>query len=167
MEGSLPQSYVAGGPPPFCGTREAVHLVDLLNRDAAPASFLRPFPHVLPGGFRLESRAGWNPLLDDLFGVLETLIVEGLNRGEWCQMPGHYVARGYEVSWPRVLRVQEKFGRLRVHITERTPEIVAAIQVAQERAAVTCELCSAPGILSNAPMRVRCGRHRESFGVGL
>ena len=76
---------------------------------------------------------GWRGLLTDLCDLIEPII---------AAMPDddHRAA---------AIQVKEKFGGLRFYMYGSTPEIDAAISVAEARAEKTCERCGAPGVLSS------------------
>lgn len=65
---------------------------------------------------------GWEPLIRRLSERLESLGV-------------------------KALQVKEKFGTLRFYLDMYTDEAEAAIAIAEEESARTCERCGAPGLL--------------------
>jgi len=61
-------------------------------------------------------------------------------------------------------QIKQKFGRLTIYLSkEGTPEMKAAIAEAGDVSMVTCEVCSAPGVLAdrNAYTSVRCAQHED------
>lgn len=63
-----------------------------------------------------------------------------------------------------VREVREKLGELRIHVAARDvrrPDVQAAIGLAKERAANTCDICGSAGRLRLPPgaRRVRCDEH--------
>jgi hypothetical protein len=110
-------------------TRDSIHLPD----DAGPyTDQLRAIMRRIPEGRGrwISCGPGWYPIVCELDSVLAQLDPE------------------YEVR-----QVKEKFGTLRVYAHGR-PELReafrAAIREAEDRSAVTCELCGEPGSLHQA-----------------
>ena len=63
---------------------------------------------------------------------------------------------------PEVLQVKEKLGALRVYLAEADDSMSAIIARAEERSAVTCEVCGAPGKLRTGSwLRTRCDAHAD------
>lgn len=57
-------------------------------------------------------------------------------------------------------QVKEKFGLIRFYLDGETDEMTAAIQEAEDRSAVTCETCGAPGKLTGTGwLRTACELH--------
>lgn len=87
---------------------------------------------------------GWVPIVDEMLESLKDLPVE-------------------------IIQIKEKFGQLRVYYNINPVRTVydvnavaKAVEIAQYRAAHTCELCGKPGKLTNTNyMRVDCGNHRD------
>lgn len=71
---------------------------------------------------------GWRGLLTDLCDTLEPLLES---------FP--------EDERPYAVQVKEKFGGLRFYMMGSSLEMEAAIDIAEERALKTCEVCGAPG----------------------
>lgn len=94
-----------------------------------------------------ECLGGWNPILGRLLHRLEA---------EAAKLP-----LGDRDGF-RILQIKQKMGRLTVHLSpEGTAAMEAAVAEAGEASIVTCEVCSAPGQLSdrNGWSAVRCGAH--------
>ena len=134
----------------------------MIDRNQELDRFHRMYPHLFVRKIGLECGAGWFPLLDELFLVLERCITEGIENGEWQDL----VAKGDSHPWPHARQIKEKFGGLRVHIGQRTPEMAAAIEAAQARADITCDQCGEPGSLRRLGgyMCTRCDLHAEDRG---
>jgi len=77
-----------------------------------------------------ECGDGWYKIIWELFERLEPLVAESEAEGPF-----------------EVLQVKQKMGGLRVHLSRNNAAIKEAIQVAQERSVITCELCGEPGFL--------------------
>lgn len=124
--------------------------------------FHRLYPHLFVRKIGLECGAGWFPLLDELFVVLERCIYAGIETGQWQDL----VEKGHAHPWPHALQIKEKFGGLRVYLGRRTPEMVVAIAAAQARAEFTCDQCGEPGHLRRLGgyMCTRCDLHAEDRG---
>ena len=62
---------------------------------------------------------------------------------------------------PKVRQVKEKLGTLRFYVTVTRDDVLALIERAVERSAVTCEACGAAGHLRHRPgwMRTLCDEH--------
>lgn len=121
--------------------------------------FHRLYPHLFIRKIGLECSAGWFPLLDDLFVVLERCIVEGIESGQWQDLIGEDHAH----PWPHARQIKEKFGGLRVYLSRRTPEMAAAIERAEDRADITCDQCARAGSRRNLGgyLCTRCDLHAE------
>lgn len=76
---------------------------------------------------------GWEPLIRELSQGLEEEIQE---YREDCPDSG---------VWPKAVQVKEKFGTLRFYMTFKTPGMAALIRKAEDKSAVTCEVCGKPG----------------------
>lgn len=64
----------------------------------------------------------------------------------------------------RIVQIKQKFGRLRVQLSnECTQEMKAAIDEAEEASVVTCETCGTSGILAdrNGWTSVKCAQHEH------
>jgi len=77
-----------------------------------------------------ECHDGWFKIIWELFERLEPLVAESAADGPF-----------------EVLQVKQKMGGLRVHLSRSNTAIKDAIQVAQERSVITCELCGEAGFL--------------------
>ena len=75
---------------------------------------------------------GWFQLIWDLSAKLEPMIRKWVNEN------------GMENA-PHALQVKEKYGLLCFYMSGETAEMSAAIDVAENMSAATCEDCSAPG----------------------
>ena len=124
--------------------------------------FHRLYPHLFVRKIGLECGAGWYPLLDELFIVLERCIAEGMESGQWQER----IDSGDAHPWPHALQIKEKFGGLRVYIGQRPPEMSAAIELALRRAAITCDQCGEPGSLRRLSgyLCTRCELHGQDRG---
>lgn len=80
--------------------------------------------------FGFETGDGWFRIIDALSARLEE-IIEGLPAGERDE----YYA----------VQVKEKFGGLRFYMNTETEEMSRAIEEAEGRSVVTCEMCGRPG----------------------
>lgn len=115
--------------------------------------FKHPVLFAQPSGpqtscFALDGFAvgdGWGAILDALATEIERL----------CAIKGRPL--------PPVLQVKEKFGLLRIYVGKNEEDIRAAITTAEERSAVTCEVCGKPGRRRHCPgyVRTRCYRHAK------
>lgn len=124
--------------------------------------FHRQYPHLFVRKIGLECGAGWFPLLDALFIVLERCIVEGIQTGQWQDRIGE----GHTHRWPYALQIKEKFGGLRVHVSQWDVPMRAAIDLAKVRADGTCDQCADPGSLRRLGgyMCTRCDLHAQARG---
>ena len=124
--------------------------------------FHRQYPHLFVDKVGLECGSGWFPLLDELFIVPERCVVDGIENGEWRNP----IREGHTHPWPYVRQIKEKFGGLRVHLSQWNGPIRAAIKLAQERADATCDQCGEGGTLRNLGgyMCTRCDLHAEDRG---
>jgi hypothetical protein len=80
--------------------------------------------------FGFETDDGWFQIIHDLSARLE-VIIGGLSAGERDE----YYAN----------QVKEKFGGLRFYMNMETEEMRRAIEEAEGRSVVTCEVCGRPG----------------------
>jgi len=90
--------------------------------------FLSPTP-LTEGlmAFGFECGDGWLPILEDLFEKIDQEVKKAA------------------LSSFKVIQVKEKFGGLRVYVSEGNDSIEALIDAASSKAAVTCEDCGKPG----------------------
>jgi hypothetical protein len=66
-----------------------------------------------------------------------------------------------------VLQVKEKFGGLRIHVKHANDAIRERIEVAQEEAYRTCEVCGQPGRLREGNwIKTLCDEHASVRGAG-
>lgn len=110
-----------------------------------PAPLLLRYPVARSVGF--ECFRGWRPILTRLLERLEVAIA------------AQPVDRRDDF---RIVQIKQKFGRLRVQLSEEpTQEMRAAIDEAEEASAVTCEVCGASGVLAdrNGWTSVKCAQH--------
>ncbi|MEP6874847.1 MAG: hypothetical protein ABI887_10825 [Burkholderiales bacterium] len=137
--------------------------VNMLDREEALASFHHRYPLLFARKIGLECGVGWNFLLDEAFFSLEAEIQRGLECGDWFPHPpqrGHPLNHPPAVGWPHAEQIKEKFGSLRIYLSHHTPELDAAIRLAEERADRTCDQCGEPGsLIPRGWMRVRCAHH--------
>ena len=85
---------------------------------------------------------GWLAILDEMAVEIE----------QTCARTGSKL--------PTVLLIKEKFGTLRVYIDGGDEGVDAIIARAEERSAVTCEDCGAPGSLRRKGfLRTLCDKH--------
>ena len=124
--------------------------------------FHRLYPHLFIRKIGLECGAGWFALLDELFVVLERCIVEGIETGQWQDRSD----AGHTHPWPYALQVKEKFGGLRVHLSQWSQAMRAAIDEARVCADVTCDQCADRGGLRRLGgyMCTRCDLHAQARG---
>ena len=64
----------------------------------------------------------------------------------------------------QIVQIKQEFGRLTIYLsTEGTAEMQAAIEEAADTSLVTCEVCSAPGVLDSRHgwTSVRCASHES------
>ena len=134
----------------------------MIDRDQELERFHRLYPHLFVRKIGLECGAGWFPLLDELFVVLERSIADGIERGQWQDRSD----AGHTHRWPYALQIKEKFGGLRVHVSQWDVPMRAAIDLAKVRADVTCDQCGDPGSLRplGGYMCTRCDLHAEARG---
>ena len=74
---------------------------------------------------------GWYDILDRLFGFIQVYVDE------------------FEKPQPKVTQVKEKFGGLRVYLTNTDDTINRMIDIAEQQAEQTCEYCGKPGHARN------------------
>ena len=88
--------------------------------------------------FFFECRDGWFQLLWDLSEKLEAEImsIEKKNSSMDCK-----------IKAPSAVQVKEKMGTLRFYMSAETEAIREAIEEAQARSEIICEVCGAPGEL--------------------
>lgn len=67
---------------------------------------------------------GWVPILEEMFDKLKAIGWEG------------------DVS-----QIKEKFGILRIYLTEETDEVEEIVREAEDKSAKVCEFCGSPGTL--------------------
>jgi hypothetical protein len=79
-----------------------------------------------------EFASGWEPLVREAAVKIEAIL-----RAWYDEDP--------DEDLPCATQVKEKFGRLRIHMDFGTDEIFRIIEVADEKSAVTCEICGKPG----------------------
>lgn len=134
----------------------------MIDRLEEHARFHRRYPHLFVRKVALECGPGWYPLLDELFIVLERCIVEGMEDGQWQE----HMQEGHAYPWPYALQIKEKFGGLRVHVSQWNAPMRAAIELAKDRADVSCDQCGEPGSLRTLGgyMCTRCDLHAERKG---
>jgi hypothetical protein len=96
----------------------------------------------------IECGDGWYAIITELSRLYEEHINELLESG---------VAKR---SWPRCIQVKEKFGGLRVYVSNaarRPTDLIEATERAESAAISTCEKCGRPGIRQpSGYMRVAC-----------
>src|SRR5438477_10718923 len=103
-----------------------------LSEMRSPSKPLDTFDTEPLARWGIEINAGWRSLMGRLLVRLEK---------EIAAQPAD------ERDQFRIIQIKEKFGRLRVYLAGRTPEMDAAIREAEEESIVTCEVCGAPGAL--------------------
>jgi len=98
--------------------------------------------------FGFECGEGWFPILDLAFHEMNKL-----------ELP-----KGFEI-----IQVKEKYGTLRIYVNNYTDEIDRIIEEAEKNAEVTCELCSARGMLHrrNGWLRTLCPTCAETKGYKI
>ena len=123
--------------------------------------FLRLYPHLFVQKIGLECGTGWFGLQDELFASLEHQIIEGIQLGRW-QCLSNEADR--QVAWPFATQIKEKFGGLRVYMSQRSTEMNKSIDFAVNRARVTCDVCGEPGTFRDTTgwLRTRCDYHANS-----
>jgi hypothetical protein len=84
------------------------------------------------GSYGFQCHPGWAPLLYDLLGELERLIVE---RPELADM--------------RVLQIKEKFGVLKIYVSDHasSDDVWNLLERYQQASSEVCERCGEPGEL--------------------
>ena len=87
--------------------------------------------------FGFECGPGWYQILYDLSVAIESIAQNMKQNG---------VTEG---QLPLIVQVKEKFGGLRFYLSNHTAEIDDLITAAEEKAAITCEMCGKPGQLIN------------------
>ena len=93
-------------------------------------------------GFDVED--GWYQLIDDLCAALCLIAVRE------------------KVDPPVAVQVKEKFGGLRFYINRGSDAMHDAINHAEDRSYMVCEICSKPGRLNKYGwLRVRCEEHTK------
>jgi len=77
----------------------------------------------------------------------------------WCE--------GYQPNHPRAVQVKEKYGTLRFYMNYSINEMEDLIQIAEDKSAVTCEVCGEPGELRNHGwLFTFCDRHDQMRADG-
>lgn len=123
--------------------------------------FRRMYPHLLVQNIGLECGVGWFGVLDALFTSLEQQIIEGIRLDRWQRQSDEATRL---ISWPCATQVKEKFGGLRVYMSKPSAEMTELIELAVNRARVTCDVCGEPGVLRDTSgwLRTRCDYHANS-----
>ena len=83
----------------------------------------------------IECGDGWFSIIDTLSSQLEAEIS--------C------LDAQCRACWPRAIQVKEKLGSLRFYVSGRaqlSPEMLAAIEIAENLSSRTCECCGDPGV---------------------
>ena len=113
--------------------------------------------------FGYECDKGWYPLIDELIEKLEqfTKVSDKSKFLTW-------IYKIFKVYDFQILQIKEKFGGLRVYISNETDERFNLIQEYEEKSYKTCEIC---GSTSGAMCRVNggwyktvCRKHAKEFG---
>lgn len=92
---------------------------------------------------------GWFQIVDELSGLIHS-------HYKWLSQQGK--AAGY----PQVAQIKEKFGGLRFYIDAADDYTYGAINMAEQVASRTCEVCGAPGTRrSGGWIRTLCDHHEE------
>lgn len=95
--------------------------------------------------FGFECADGWFDIINELSVAAEAIALTLKERG----LEEHYL--------PSVVQVKEKFGTLRYYIDNATDEIQDLVDDAEEKSAVTCEVCGSIGKLrKNSYLVVLC-----------
>lgn len=129
---------------------------------------IEKFSHLFPSDFYFEVGFGWydivHALLEGLSGLVSSEDQDCVcfhERSDHLKGKCSYkyeedglvkFACGcpkYTSESLRVLQIKEKFGGLRIYVSQETPESLALIKDAEQRASKTCEYCGKPGELVN------------------
>ena len=103
-------------------------------------------------GFGFECNSGWFDLIWDLCIKIEKELKE----------------KGDDKEFPfEVMQVKEKYGTLRFYTNWETDEISEFIREAEDRSAVTCEICGKPGQLMTKGywLKTVCPEHAKEEGM--
>ena len=108
-----------------------------------------------------EIKDGWFKLVYELSSKLELLIAQYIEdeKAKPILDEGSTIDNS-KSWWPRADQVKEKFGTLRFYLTYGTDEMFQLINEAEDKSALTCEVCGQPGVLRGGGwMFCACDKH--------
>lgn len=114
-----------------------------------PSAPLGTFEALPLARWGIDCMAGWRQILISLLDQLEAAIA---------------AQRADQRDAFRIVQIKEKWGRMTVYLAgEGTQEMYDAIRDAGEASVKTCEVCAAPGVLTerNAWWSARCPAHEN------
>ena len=115
------------------------------NVDELPKKFPLFFARVKYA----ECDEGWTQLIEELCSKVEPLLQAFIDEG-------HHA--------PCASQVKEKYGGLRVYMSESTEEIEALIEEAEDKSLITCEVCGSPGeTVGKWWIKTLCEKHRGGY----
>jgi hypothetical protein len=84
-------------------------------------------------------------------------------RDGWMPFVEEAMVAMKEAGWKgELFQVKEKFGGLRIYVSDHTPEVDQLIAEAERKSFETCEVCGNPGDLRGGGwLKTLCGEHAE------
>jgi hypothetical protein len=126
----------------------------------------------------LDVGNGWYHIIDMLCATIQGEIESTISNRKWALKHNAELAAGKvsEYEWmntPRevpdephqvvAVQVKEKFGTLRFYVNGASDATYAAIQMAENMSARTCDICGCPGETGGQGwISTRCDAHRDS-----
>lgn len=118
--------------------------MDLAQQKQLFAQYPRAFRRPVDGDtgpldfWGIETGDGWHTLIALAATTIETAITQMLVANPTADAS----------TWPRINQAKEKFGVLRIHVTNTTSDLAAALDALAAQSAQLCESCGQPGTLN-------------------
>lgn len=114
------------------------HIEDLLQK----------YPELLQNAFDISHPPGWNPIVESLCSCISSLILFET-----------------EPELFYVQQIKQKFGGLRFYMSQETPQMTEAIQMAEGACVNVCEMCGEPGKHHTVRgwLATMCDKHAEEW----
>lgn len=118
--------------------------MDIEKQQQLFVSYPRAFRRPLDGAtgpidyWGVETGDGWYSLIALAASAIETTIMQMLAANTEAEA----------TTWPRISQIKEKFGGLRIHVTNTTTDLAAALDALTGQSAQICESCGQPGTLN-------------------
>lgn len=120
--------------------------MDLAKQQQLFAQYPRAFRRPVDGDtgpidfWGIETGDGWYPLIVLAATTIETAITQMLVANPAADA----------TAWPRINQAKEKFGVLRIHVSNTTPDLAAALEALAVQSAQICESCGQLGTLNQS-----------------